>query len=69
MRLGFLEFCSHGGTSKNTKIAQNLTPSYRFCDGMVFTNIVAEVMCAPENKNAKNPVFLMSEMKGVVVAS
>jgi len=37
MCLVLLEFFSHYGTSKKTNMAQNLTPSYIFWDGIVFT--------------------------------
>jgi hypothetical protein len=61
------EFASHGGTSKNTNIAQNRTPSYRFCDGIVFAKTLHEVIWAPENRNMNNPDFFSYWTNGSVV--
>ena len=51
------EFCYHLGTSKNINIAQNLTPSYIFWEGIELTKTEHDVNCAPGNKNANNPDF------------
>jgi hypothetical protein len=38
---------------------QNLTPSYIFWAGIEFTKTLHVVICAPANKKAKMPDFLI----------
>lgn len=54
-----LESCYHCGTSKKTKVAQNLTPEYMFCAGTLLTRTEQDVIWAPLSKNMNMPDFLI----------
>ena len=67
--LDLFKFYSYWGTSKNTNIAQNRTPSYKFWEWIWFNSIVQEVIWAPAKTNANIPVFLIYWTYGCVVNS
>lgn len=65
--LVILEFCSHSGTSKNTKLPQNRTPEYMFCAGTLFTSTEQVVIWALLNRNMNRPDFFTYWKYGFVV--